>query len=154
MARSHAKISPFLNNDYPRVRPFSLILPKIDPDDEAPPYFEPEDNVHVLLLGIEAHICILQTALTIRSAPSPPRVSVLADGVSSCNPGERGLAFDRLRAEGCVITTSESVLFEILRGAEHKQFKGVSGLVKGEKGATAEAVKGLCASLYGAGSKL
>lgn len=92
--------------------------------------------------------------MAIRSAEHPPRVSVLADGVSSCNPGERGIAFDRMRAEGCVVTTSESALFEILGGAEHGKFKEISRLVKSEKGATAEAVKGLCATLYGAGSKL
>lgn len=53
--------------------------------------------------------------------------------------------------EGCVVTTSESVLFEMVGDAGRGEFKEVAKLVKQEKGATAEAVGALCGGLYGGG---
>ena len=49
----------------------------------------------IAILGIETHVCVTQTALDLLSEGH--RVYVLADGVSSCNGGERGLALNRLR---------------------------------------------------------
>ncbi|ERF77242.1 hypothetical protein EPUS_05811 [Endocarpon pusillum Z07020] len=101
----------------------------------------------ILLLGIESHICILQTATDLLSLGH--RVYVLTDGVSSCNAGERGIALDRLRMEGCVVTTSESVLFEMLGDAKSEGFREVSKLVREWKDQTKSAVGVLCQGLYG-----
>ena len=49
----------------------------------------------IAIVGIESHVCVTQTALDLLSEGH--RVYVLADGVSSCNGGERGLALKRLR---------------------------------------------------------
>jgi len=68
------------------------------------------------------------------------KVYVLVDGVSSCNPGERGVALDRLRAEGCVVTSSESWLYECLGDASAVEFKGLAKLVKEESERTKETV--------------
>ena len=46
------------------------------------------------------------------------RVYVLMDGVSSCHEGERGVALDRMRAAGAVITSSESWLYECMGDAD------------------------------------
>lgn len=101
----------------------------------------------ILLLGIESHVCVLQTATDLLSLGH--RVYVLADGISSCNAGERGVALDRLRQEGAIVTTSESVLFEMVGDAGRGEFKEVAGLVKRWKGETGEAVRALCGGLYG-----
>ena len=69
---------------------------------------------------------------------------VLQDGVSSCNKGERGVALARLAREGAVVTTSEGILFELMRDAKGEIFKKVSGLVKEEKERTKEAVETFC----------
>ena len=82
----------------------------------------------VVLSGIEAHVCVLQTALDLRCMGL--EVHVIADGVSSRNPVDRVFAYDRMRAAGCVVTTSEAVIFELLGDAKHPQFKTVQALVK------------------------
>ena len=69
---------------------------------------------------------------------------ILADGVSSCNAGERGVALERLRAAGATITTSESILFELVGEAGSKEFKAVAGLVKETKEETKRAVETFC----------
>jgi Isochorismatase family len=127
------------------------------------PQPQPRPTCQILLLGIESHICLLQTATDLLSLGH--RVYVLADGVSSCNPGERGVALDRLRQEGCTVTTSESVIFEMVGDAARAEFKGggttttttttsgvgVAALVKEFKERTGVAVQRLCAGLYGIG---
>lgn len=82
----------------------------------------------IVLVGIESHICITQTALDARRAGHA--VYVLADGVSSCNKEEVPLALARLRAEGVVVTTSESWLYEFVGDAGLPEFKSVIGIVK------------------------
>jgi Isochorismatase family len=125
------------------------------------PQPQPQPTCQILLLGIESHICLLQTATDLLSLGH--RVYVLADGVSSCNPGERGVALDRLRQEGCTVTTSESVIFEMVGDAARAEFKGgtamtttsgvgVAALVKEFKERTGVAVQRLCAGLYGIGN--
>ncbi|RCI15639.1 hypothetical protein L249_3375 [Ophiocordyceps polyrhachis-furcata BCC 54312] len=89
----------------------------------------------VALVGIEAHICITQTALDLRDAGHVPYV--IADAISSCNPAEVRIALDRLRAEpGIVVTTSESWMYEALGDAAHPDFKKLFNVVKGSLGDT------------------
>ena len=95
-----------------------------------------------ILVGIETHICITQTALDLLAAGH--RVYVIADGVSSVNPEERGVALARLRDAGVIVTTSESIIFEILQDAKKPGFKAVNSLVKESKEDTKTALRVLC----------
>lgn len=101
-------------------------------------------------MGIESHICVLQTATDLLALGH--RVYVLADGVSSCHAGERVIALERLRHEGCVVTTSESVIFEMIGDAGRKEFRDVVALVKRWKQETGSAVERLCGSGMALGS--
>ncbi|KAJ9642257.1 hypothetical protein H2204_002626 [Knufia peltigerae] len=102
-------------------------------------------RLSVIIVGIETHICVTQTALDLLSQGH--KVYVLADGVSSCNAAERPVALSRLAREGCVVTTSESLLFELVGDAKDGNFKAVSGLVKETKEETKDAVETLCSRL-------
>ncbi|KAF7520653.1 hypothetical protein PCG10_009005 [Penicillium crustosum] len=109
---------------------FSMITPEIEKLLPAPG----STPLDVIIVGLETHICVTQTTLDLLERGH--RVYILVDGVSSINPEERGVALARLRDAGAVVTSSESVLFEILGDASHEAFRAVSGLVKETKEST------------------
>lgn len=82
----------------------------------------------VIIGGIEAHICVLQTALELRTAGK--QVFLCTDAVGSRKEFERDLAFRRLEQAGCVITSTESIAFEWCQAAGTSAFKQLSQLVK------------------------
>jgi nicotinamidase-related amidase len=82
----------------------------------------------VVLFGLETHICVLQTALDALAAGK--QVFIVEDAVISRNAANRHNAIERLRSAGCVITNTESMLFEPMQGATHAQFKAVSALIR------------------------
>lgn len=96
----------------------------------------------VILAGIETHICVAQTAVDLLQRGY--KVFVLADGVSSCNESERGVALTHLRQEGARVVSSEGLMYEIMGDAGDERFKRVAGVVKEMKGGTGEAVDVLC----------
>lgn len=99
----------------------------------------------VIIVGIETHICVLQTTLDALRAGH--RVYVVSDGVSSCNEEERGIALARARQEGARVTTSESLLYEIVGDATDPAFKAIAGLVKETKQSTKEGLGSLCSRI-------
>jgi nicotinamidase-related amidase len=89
-----------------------------------------EDGRHqVVVAGIEAHVCVLQTALDLVATGFD--VHVPADAVSSRRPHDAEIALARLAGEGVTITSSESVLFEWCETAEAAEFKELSRLITG-----------------------
>lgn len=83
---------------------------------------------NVIVCGIEAHVCVLQTVIDLVEKGYKP--VVLADCISSRNPDDKAVAVERMQSEGAVITTSESLLFELTVEAGTEQFKSISRLVK------------------------
>jgi nicotinamidase-related amidase len=81
-----------------------------------------------VLAGIEAHVCVLQTALGLRQLGFP--VFVVADAISSRKAASAALALDRMRAAGVSVVTTEMVIFEWLARAGSSEFKELSALVK------------------------
>jgi nicotinamidase-related amidase len=90
--------------------------------------FERLDRRQAVIAGVEAHVCVLQTALGLREAGH--EVAVVADAVASRRPESRALALDRLRGNGVEIVTTEMVLFEWLGRAGTPEFKALSGLIR------------------------
>lgn len=82
----------------------------------------------IILAGMEAHVCILQTALELHATGL--QVFVVEDAVSSRRMKNKTNALARLRQAGIVITNAESLLFEWLRDAGHEHFKKISALIR------------------------
>jgi nicotinamidase-related amidase len=81
-----------------------------------------------VLCGIEAHVCVLQSALGLSALGW--QVSVVADAVGSRRDGDRNVALARLEAAGITIVTTEMVLFEWLGRAGTDAFKDLLKLIK------------------------
>ena len=82
----------------------------------------------VLLCGIETHVCIYQTAVDLLRKGFT--VDVIADAVSSRTPENKQIGIDRIAVEGANIGCTEMALFELLKTAEHPQFKNIAKLIK------------------------
>jgi nicotinamidase-related amidase len=82
----------------------------------------------LVLLGMEAHVCVLQTAFDF--AGRGFAVRVVEDAICSRRLEDYQNALERLRAGGVSVVTSESVVFEWLRDAAHPAFKDVQGLIR------------------------
>ncbi len=89
------------------------------------------ENTHrkqVILVGQEAHVCILQTALDLTALGY--QVHVVEDAICARKVEHKFYALQRLQAQNVIITNYESVLFEWLRDANHPDFKTVSSLLR------------------------
>lgn len=133
-----AAAGPLVKADLDKTR-FSMLLPAV----AAHPSLSSQP-AEVVIVGIESHICVTQTALDLLAAGH--RVYVLADGVSSSNREEVGVALARLRQAGAVVTTSESWIYECMGDAAIPEFKGMVGVVKETMRDTKAALQGLVGS--------
>ncbi len=82
----------------------------------------------MILMGIESHVCVLQTALDLLDKGCTP--VLIEDCVSSRKPNDKKIAVKRMRSEGAVVSTCESILFELTVVSGTEQFKAISKLVK------------------------
>lgn len=82
----------------------------------------------VLLCGIEAHVCVLQTALDLIDAGF--HAFALVDAVDSRSPQNKRLGLERMRQSGAVLVSIETALFELMQDARHPRFKELQGLIK------------------------
>jgi nicotinamidase-related amidase len=82
----------------------------------------------VLLVGIEAHVCVYQTALDLLAMQMRP--FVLADAVGSRRALDYTVALDGLRAAGVTVTTVESAIFQLLHEAGTDLFKRMLPVVR------------------------
>lgn len=88
-----------------------------------------EKNIsQVVVAGIETHVCVLQTVLDL--VANGFQVNVCADAVSSRKEIDYSNALDRMRKHNIEVTTTESVLFELLVECGTVNFKSISKLVK------------------------
>ncbi|MEM6998876.1 MAG: hydrolase [Pseudomonadota bacterium] len=81
----------------------------------------------IILLGIEAHICVLQSAIELLDEGYD--VFVVTDAIASRKLTSYDTALIRLNQAGCSLLNTESVLFEWLRDASHPEFKTLSKLI-------------------------
>lgn len=98
---------------------------------DEPHYFqklESSKKCNVIICGMETHVCILQTCLDLLEQGYMP--VVVEDAVSSRKLSDKATALARIRQEGGIVTSTESILFELTRAAGSDTFKAISKLVK------------------------
>ena len=83
---------------------------------------------YVIVCGIETHICVLQTIIDLKAAGFVP--VLVADCVSSRKESDKQVALDRARQEGAIVTTYESLLFELLKVAGTETSKQIQKLIR------------------------
>lgn len=87
-----------------------------------------QNKKNIIICGIEAHICVLQTVIDCKEAGY--QVIVVEDCISSRKENDKAIALQRFQHEGVIITTYESILFELTRIAGNNKFKAISKLIK------------------------
>ena len=83
---------------------------------------------NIIIAGIESHVCVLQTALDVLDNNYQP--VLIEDCVSSRNPNDKRIAVERMRDAGSIISTYESILFELCEVSGNETFKAISKIVK------------------------
>ena len=87
-----------------------------------------ENRSHILLTGMEAHICVMQTALDLIN--SNYIAGIVQDAVCSYNQNDMDVALLRLHNSGVLLTTTEMVIYELLRKAGTEDFKALLPVLK------------------------
>lgn len=86
------------------------------------------NHKQAVIAGIETHICVYQTAVDLLNLGY--HVQVVADCVSSRTSFNNNIGLDRLRSEGVVLTSTEMVLFELLKTARNPRLKEIQTIIK------------------------
>ncbi len=83
---------------------------------------------HILLMGIEAHICVYQTSIDLLEQGKG--VHVVTDAIASRQPENKAIALQRISAAGGQLTSTEMCLFEMLGSAKGDEFRQIARLLK------------------------
>ncbi|KHJ94968.1 isochorismatase family protein [Oesophagostomum dentatum] len=103
---------------YPKTK-FSMVIPEVEPLLEG--------MESVILVGLEAHVCILHTAYALLQKGLD--VHVVADAVTSRSLVDRKFAFTQLERAGAAVTTSECVIIGLVKDTTHPKFKEIQNVV-------------------------
>jgi len=80
------------------------------------------------VFGIETHVCVMQSVIDLLEAAFTP--VLVTDCVSSRNPHDKEIALLRMQQEGAILSTCESLLFELCVSSKNRVFKEISNLIK------------------------
>jgi len=119
---------PEISNILPGLQPIPKFSFSCCGEEDFQRKLEELHRKQVLITGIETHICVYQTAIDLLS--SGYEVQIVADCVSSRTQENRDLALNRMSMEGALLTSTEMVLFELLKTAKEERFKAISAIVK------------------------
>lgn len=89
---------------------------------------EQRGRQQVIVTGMEAHVCVYQTVLGLLAAGY--HVQLVRDAICSRNKEDFRAGVSNAARAGALVVTAEMVLFQLLQGSRHDQFKAISRLVK------------------------
>ncbi len=122
----------------PTIAEIKALLPELKPiykmsfsclgEEEFPERLKESGRSQVLLTGIEAHVCVYQTAMDLAGAGYD--VQVVSDCISSRTQANKELALQKLRGAGIGITGTEMILFELLKTADNPRFRDIAAIIK------------------------
>jgi nicotinamidase-related amidase len=82
----------------------------------------------VLVAGIEAHVCVNQTVHDLLARDV--QVHLIHDAVSSRTPENRAIGIEKMTRSGALPSSTETALFELMRDANHEQFRAIQKLIR------------------------
>ena len=82
---------------------------------------------NLIVCGIETHICIQQTVLDCLHKGF--KVFIISDAMSSRNRLDHEIALQRMTQSGAILTTTESIIFELCKTADRKEFKEIRNII-------------------------
>lgn len=85
----------------------------------------------IVIFGMETHVCVYQTVKDLLGEKF--KVFLASDGISSRFVEDRSVALEQLRNWGAIVSTSESLIFELLKDSKHEHFKEMSSIIKSRK---------------------
>ena len=91
-------------------------------------FIQKEHVSSIIIIGIETHVCVLQSALEFQSMGF--NTHVVSDAVASRSAYDHDIAIERLRADSVTVTSTEAAIFELCGTAERQEFKRISSLIK------------------------
>ena len=117
----------------PYIPEGTAVLPKksfsIYDDERIRDEIENRQRSQIILCGVESHVCVQQSAFDLCAER---KVHIVVDAIGSRFASNKETALRRFESSGIILTTTESLLFEWCRTAEHPQFKMFSRLAKEE----------------------
>ena len=90
--------------------------------------FDNKKITSLIICGFETHICIQQSVLELLTKGY--EVFVISDAMGSRNKLDHEISLQRMLNKGATITTTESVIFEICKTSDRKEFKEISNIIK------------------------
>ena len=82
----------------------------------------------VVLFGLESHVCVYQTVKDLLNRRL--NVFLASDGLASRFEEDHEAALNQMRIWNAVVSTSESLMFELIQDSKHEKFKDLSTLIK------------------------
>ena len=90
-----------------------------------------KEITNLIICGFETHICIQQSVLEFLRKGY--EVLVISDAMGSRNNFDHEISLQRMFYEGAIITTTESIIFEICKTSDRKEFKEIRNIIKNKK---------------------
>ena len=81
----------------------------------------------LIVCGVETHICIQQTVLDFLHKEF--EVILISDAMGSRNKLDHEIALQRMNQSGAILTTTESIIFELCKTADRKEFKEIRNII-------------------------
>jgi nicotinamidase-related amidase len=127
-----AQIGPVVPRLRERFAPGEIFVKSYFAAPDHPAFLDilPQSREQVVVAGMEAHVCVMQTVLALASRGFEIFLAVDAVGSRGARQEDRRLALERMAAEGCTLAGTETVLFEWTRSGEDAAFRDTLALVK------------------------